>query len=84
MESLSYISPNPKSWHKIHGLLTQFWEEKLNKTVPKPPVPLILNGWVFSSDFEKKNRWLETLKWAEENNCSHLIPQLSEEDKYFG
>lgn len=84
MKQLDYIAPHPNIWHKIHLCLTDYWQNALRRAPSKPPIPLILNGWVFSSDFEKKNRWNETLQWAEMNNCMHLIPDLSEEEKYFG
>ena len=46
----------------------------LNQQTEKPPVPLILAGWNFSEDWQKKDRWLEIIKWANDNGCSDLIP----------
>ena len=48
-----------------------------------PPIPLILNGWVGSDDFDKQLRWLDTIEWAEQHALSHLIPELADEDKYW-
>jgi hypothetical protein len=79
-----YISPIPKVWHEIHLNLVSYWEHELKKESPKPPIPLILAGWNFSEDWEKKLRWSDTIAWAKKNNCEFLIPVLSNEDVYFG
>ena len=77
------ICPVPRIWNEIHQALFAYWQEKLEMKGVKPPVPLILAGWNFSSDFEKSERWKETVKWAEKMNCTHLIKELSDDDKYF-
>lgn len=51
--------------------------------LPTPPIPLILAGWAFSSDHEKKQRWDATVKYAITHNCKHLIDDLDEESFYF-
>lgn len=78
---MEYICPKPQVWNEIYNKLMQYYEENIGK-IKKPPVPLILNGWVFSSDYEKKMRWQETIEWAKENNCIKLIPEIEERDKY--
>lgn len=83
MEELDYISPIPKFWNEIHIELFKYWKNELNEKGSKPPVPLILAGWNFSDDWEKKARWLETIKWAKNNNCEYLIPKLTDNEKYF-
>lgn len=45
-------------------------------------MPLILNGWVYSNDVEKAERWSRTIRWTESNGYSSLIPQLADQDKY--
>ena len=60
----NYISPLPKVWNEIHQKLLSYWENELNKKTQKPPVPLILAGWNFSEDSEKKLRWGDTLQWG--------------------
>ncbi|WP_375582233.1 hypothetical protein [Cyclobacterium xiamenense] len=79
-----FVSPLPGVWHELHQRLMDFWTNDLNKMGIKPPIPLILAGWNFSSDYEKRDRWQATLKWAEERCCTHLIKELSDEEKYFG
>jgi len=40
-------------------------------------------GWNYSNDLEKKERWLQTVDWADNAGLSHLIPELTEENSYF-
>ncbi len=84
MNNKEFISPIPKVWHEIHQSLDKYWKEELESKGEKPPTPLILAGWNFSSDFEKSVRWKSTYRWAEDRNCTHLIRKLNEEEKYFG
>lgn len=77
-----FICPNPSKWHEIYELLKATWK-KDGSVGTKPPVPLILSGWNFSNDIEKKNRWEDTLNWAEKHNYLNLIEKLSDEDCYF-
>ena len=48
-----------------------------------PPIPLILGGWNFSGDYEKKAVWEATIKWAEDMGFDQLIPELTDEQCYF-
>jgi len=48
----------------------------------KPPIPLILGGWWASSDLQKHTRWNDTVKWAQNNGCAELIPELNSHEKY--
>ena len=73
------ICPQPNIWAKVHRKLDALaskngWAE--------PPVPLILAGWGFSSDEEKKQRWAETVDWCELNGCSDLIAIPNDDDWY--
>ncbi|MBK6772737.1 MAG: hypothetical protein IPG78_11575 [Ignavibacteria bacterium] len=77
-----FITPKPNQWNKIHQRLKSHWEKEIKVGVP-PPVPLILAGWNFSNDSDKMERWEMTLKWAEDNNCIHLIPVLTDDEKYY-
>jgi len=69
-------------WHEIHQRLDDFYQKNKNTIETVPPIPLILNGWIYSTDYQKKLRWEETVKWAQLNGCSNLIPVLGEENKY--
>jgi|GEM_PF-6375792 hypothetical protein len=65
------VCPNPAPWARVYERLSKFAES--HKCSPTdPPKPLILNGWVFSGDLEKKMQWEATVKWAEENGCADL------------
>ncbi len=79
---MEFISPQPSKWYKIYEDLKTHFENKIRLGNP-PPMALILNGWSFTNDSDKKERWEMTLRWAEENNCANLIPELTEEEKYF-
>lgn len=75
------ICPKPIRWHEIFKDLEQAWELTGNDGSP-PPKPLILAGWNYSNDIEKKSRWEETINWARENKLEYLIPQIADGDLY--
>ncbi len=77
-----FVSPQPNTWYAIYQRLKSHWENEMKDTMPSP-MALVLSGWTMSSDFEKQERWNMTLRWAEQNNCSHLIPDLKEDEKYY-
>ena len=76
---MNFICPEPIIWNYLYKKLKAF--QKRHNLDP-PPIPLILNGWVFTSDLEKKIRWEETVRWADEHHCRFLIPKLNENEKY--
>jgi hypothetical protein len=49
-------------------------------TSQPPPKPLILAGWAYSSDIEKKERWEETVGWASNNGCQALIDGIPDDE----
>jgi len=51
--------------------------------LPTPPVHLILAGWGFSNDQEKKQRWDDTLMYALEHSYTHLSERLGDESFCF-
>lgn len=53
------------------------------KGLPMPPIPLILAGWVSSSDQEKKQRWDDTVTYATKHGCTHIFDHLGDESFYF-
>lgn len=75
------ICPTPVFWAPLHQTLIA--HAKTNH-LPPPPMPLILAGWNFSSDKEKKARWLETVSWCESHQCMHLLASLNDADWYGG
>jgi hypothetical protein len=74
------ICPHPMQWNAIYERLLKVANDRSD--LPKPPVPLILNGWIFSSDNEKEARWSETVRWAESAGCTDVIQKLAAEDFY--
>ena len=77
-----FVCPLPQIWNEIHqNLILAYKKENLTS---KPPIPLILNGWMFSSEKEKFLRWKETFEWVSKNGLSNLLPDLNESQSYFG
>jgi hypothetical protein len=74
------ICPNPATWDEVHRALITFYKSS-GRLIEKPPTPLILAGWVYSNDDEKKLRWEKTVAWAIRNGCPHLV-EIDEEDFY--
>ena len=76
-----FVCPVPRAWSKAYLRLEKAWKESGNENSP-PPKHLALSGWSYSSDFEKKARWEETVSWAKEHQLDDLIPTLTPEDEY--
>ena len=76
------ICPNPMPWNEAYNRLTDYAKSHLCEP-PLPPKPLILAGWVYSNDIEKKARWDDTVRWAERNGCIELISNIPNNDYYF-
>ena len=51
----------PQHWQRLYEQLPNTRREGAGWL---PPLPLILAGWVHSSDFEKRSRFGEHLRWA--------------------
>ena len=80
--TMKRICPNPIPWDAAFRRLEHFATTHPCKP-PAPPRPLILNGWVFSSDAEKRQRWEETVAWATANGCAELVSEIPERDFYY-
>lgn len=76
------ICPLPTKWNNIYNLLLEHYKNLAS--IPKPPIPLILNGWVFSNDEEKHARWLQTMQWIKEYYPDSQILILNEDEWYYG
>jgi hypothetical protein len=76
------ICPQPMTWHRVFQSLLEHAREQPCDP-PAPPTPLILAGWAYSNDVEKRDRWNATEQWSIANGCSHLVQGLSGEDFYF-
>lgn len=73
------ICPNPPEWAKLHSAASMASTD--GDTFPKP---LILAGWTFSSDAEKRQRWTETVEWLEARGLCGLIETVVEGAWYRG
>ncbi|SMC81760.1 hypothetical protein SAMN02745168_2619 [Papillibacter cinnamivorans DSM 12816] len=89
---LDYICPFPNRWNEIYENLCRAYENITGIILPKtvveisnaggPPTPLILAGWAFTNDEDKKDRWQETLHWAEKHKLLHLT-NVEESDRCY-
>ncbi len=73
------ICPHPNRWHEIYKALQAACTER--RISNEPPVPLILNGWIMSSDEEKAERWIATEQWARNYGLAKLL-EVPPEDWY--
>lgn len=74
------VCPLPKAWAVIHKELEALAKAK---QVEKPPVPLILGGWNFSSDAQKSGRWEDTVTWAKTYGAEHILTKINDDDFYY-
>lgn len=91
--SNSFICPKPIRWNDIFSDLCAAYQKQTCKKLPSnvvdiretggPPTPLILNGWVFTGDSEKNQRWIETVDWAKRHELLCYVV-VEEKDKYYG
>ena len=79
-----FFCPMPMKWNEIYASLLTVWEERGKDPKDKPPVPLILAAWHDTTGLMKLLRLKETIAWANSHNCSHLIPELEEGEKFRG
>jgi hypothetical protein len=81
VQNMKFVCPLPIPWNETYQRLLKAWEAEGKKGRP-PPVPLILNGWVYSNDVEKAERWQATIKWAEARGLTSLLPRLTDDEQY--
>ncbi len=75
------IFPGPRAWVRVHEQLIDF--AKHQPCAPaSPPGPMILGGWVWSSDIDKLERWREMRAWAEANGASHILDTVRPEEMF--
>jgi hypothetical protein len=76
------VCPLPAQWHEIYQRLLAAWEKSGREGVA-PPKPLILAGWAYSNDVEKKRRWEETVAWANSSGLDSVLQHLRP-DHFYG
>jgi len=64
----------PPEWNTIWKLLPN--RKRVGSVGWSPPLPLILAGWVYTSDAEKRQRFEEHIHWAYEHHALHKINRL--------
>lgn len=60
------ICPQPRKWDAIWRLLGR----------PQQQPPLVLSGWAFSTDGQKRSRFLEQLRYASDNGLLDRIDEF--------
>jgi hypothetical protein len=75
------ICPKPLRWKDLFDELSEY-SETHRCTPNRPPTPLIVAGWTFSNDKEKKQKWRETVDWAFANGCADIVERVSDRDFY--
>ncbi len=76
-----YVCPQPLSWNRVFTKLMWHWERS-SRTLPRPPTPLILGAWGFTTNDEKASRWTETLQWADRFGIKPSVTRIADEEKY--
>lgn len=80
------VVPNPNAWN-------QLWKTLRGRTQKpsgawEPSLPLILDGWWYSNDVQKRERFLEHLEWAvshgQTDQMIQILRELKAEDWYYG
>jgi len=69
------VCPLPPQWNEIYQHLLAAWE-KSGRDGVAPPKPLILAGWAYSNDLEKKRRWEETVAWVSGKGLESVLQHL--------
>jgi hypothetical protein len=64
------VCPKPQRWYELSQLLQEHHQIAGGEA---PPVPLILAGWVFTSNLDKEYRLQQQLKWAEQRGCLDVV-----------
>lgn len=74
------VCPKPDTWAELHRRLQE--AANANPSIPSPPVPLVLAGWAYSNDVEKRNRWQETLAWADRYGLRALLSDVADDSMH--
>jgi len=83
IDKINYICPIPTKWNEVYNALIIRFESMTDGGLHKPPTPLILGGWWDSTDQEKHERWISTIKWAKQFSLEHLT-EIDRKDQFKG
>jgi|GEM_PF-805369 len=67
------ICPQPQAWNQLFDLLP---DKRRVGNGCEPPLPLILAAWDYSSDLEKRERFLLHIRWAAEHGALDPVNQF--------
>jgi len=70
------ICPLPDHWHRVYQTFLEAARNSDGK-IPDPPRPLILGGWAYSNDVQKREQWNAMVKWAEAWGLQDAVDQLT-------
>ena len=70
------ICPLPIHWHRVFTRLSDAAVES-NRNIPPPPTPFILAGWAYTNDVGKRERWRQTIAWAEKWGFTAITEELT-------
>lgn len=80
------LVPMPKHWKTLWNMLVD--KKQSADGSWNPALPLILAGWNFSDDREKRARFMEHLEWAishgQINEVREFLTSLDDQDWFFG
>ncbi len=75
------VCPQPKQWDALWKMLPNRVQEGAGW---RPALPLILGGWWHSGDDEKRARFIEHIRWAQNhdilNEVADFLRKLGPED----
>jgi len=63
---LDRVCPQPLRWKELYEMLP---DQQPRGGGWQPSVPLILSGWLYSSNLDKMLRLKEHIEWAESHGC---------------
>jgi len=73
-----FICPMVWKWSDIYDKLVAEWNSHPeHDEIPEPPHMLAPNA----TDNARKQRWLDTVEWAESNGIQ--LPELAEHEKHY-
>lgn len=73
-----FICPMVWKWSDIYDKLVAEWNSHPeHDDIPEPPHMLAPNA----TDNARKQRWLDTVEWAESNGIQ--LPELAEHEKHY-
>lgn len=73
------VCPLPIAWNDLYVALSAVADAR---QLPAPPAPLVLSGWTYSNDTEKRDRWQLTVEWASRHGVSRLLECIAHHEMY--